>query len=70
MYFMVTSEFQRALCKYCTTLNMCKHESDYTVLYDYMDMKHLMRILLLSVQNARVLTGTRYDQINLKKEFG
>ena len=49
---------------------MCKHESDYTVLYDYRNMKHLMRILLLSAQNARVLTGTRYDQINLKKEFG
>ena len=69
MYFMSTSEFQRALYKYYTTLKICKHESDYTVLYDYMDMKHLMR-MMLSVQNARVLPRTSYDQINLKKEFG
>ena len=70
MYFMSTSEFQRALYKYYMTLKMCKHESDYTVLYDYMDMKHLMRMLLLSAQNIGVVAGTNYDQINLKKEFG
>ena len=39
---MSVSRFQKALHKYCTTLKMCRHESDYAVLYDYMEMGHLL----------------------------
>ena len=39
---MSVSEFQQALHKFCTTLKRCKHKSDYAILYDYMDMEHLL----------------------------
>ena len=39
---MSASKFQEALYRYCTTLNACKHESDYTILYDYVDMEQLL----------------------------
>ena len=39
---METSRFQEALRRYCTTLKRCKHESDYSVLYDYISMEQLL----------------------------
>ena len=39
---MSASKFQEAIHRYCTTLKMCKHESDYTILYDYVDMEQLL----------------------------
>ena len=39
---MSVSEFQQALHKFRTTLKRCRHKSDYSVLYDYMDMEHLL----------------------------
>ena len=39
---MSVSEFQQALHKFRTTLKMCSHKSDYVVLYNYMDMEHLL----------------------------
>ena len=34
--------FQNILYETRTTLKMCKHESDYAILYDYMKMEHLL----------------------------
>lgn len=39
---MSVSKFQEALHKCCTTLKMCEHKSDYAVMYDYMEMEHLL----------------------------
>ena len=39
---MSASKFQEALRRYCTTIKMCEHESDYSVLYDYVDMEQLL----------------------------
>ena len=40
---MSVSRVQKTLHKYRTTLKMCRHESDYAILYDYMEMDHLLR---------------------------
>ncbi len=39
---MSSSGFQKALHRYCTTIKACSHESDYSVLYDYVDMEQLL----------------------------
>ena len=36
------SEFQKLLHKHCTTIRACKHESDYAVLYNDIDLDHLL----------------------------
>ena len=38
---MSISKFQEALHRCCTTLKRCTHESDYSILYDYMNMEHI-----------------------------
>lgn len=37
---MSVNRVQKILHEYRTTLKMCRHESDYAVLYDYMEMEH------------------------------
>ena len=39
---MSAGKFQEVLHRYCTTIRACMHESDYSVLYDYVDMEQLM----------------------------
>ena len=39
---MSVSEFQQALHKFRTTLKRCRHKSDYSILYNYMEMEHLL----------------------------
>ena len=39
---MSVSRVQKILHKYRTTLKMCRHESDYAILYNYMEMDHLL----------------------------
>ena len=39
---MSVGKFQEALRRYCTTLRRCRHASDYSVLYDYVDMEQLL----------------------------
>ena len=39
---MSVSEFQKTLHEFRTTLKRCSHKSDYAVLYNYMDMEHLL----------------------------
>ncbi len=42
LYCVLSSMFQNVLHETRTTLKMCKHESDYVVLYNYMKMEHLL----------------------------
>ena len=39
---MSSSMFQNVLYETRTILKMCKHESDYTILYNYMKMERLL----------------------------